>query len=291
LVIVGLAIGFIFLNEMVFTASISFFMGLRRREVINMGATLLGRGEDAILFASVGGGLKDPTGAHLLPQGMKLYPFAGGLCLIMSLITPKVMKVSPRIADRLADSIPEWLRYGGVLIQRTLAVEMAPNSHRRYGRSVALGVTMVLFFVSLLGLIMTFQEDLVMRLPVLGAALLFWGLLALSIRARLRHLAEGVKLAGLSMMFKDRRVLVDYVSNTLSLLLLMGLLIVALSPTSLLVALLMPMVFIPAVLWLSKSIHRRTVTPPYHMTAIEMLQKGARISGKDLPRRRRRDQW
>ncbi|MCK4970909.1 MAG: cation:proton antiporter, partial [Thermoplasmata archaeon] len=112
IVMVVLAVIFIFLNEMVFTASVSFFMGLGRREVINMGAALLGRGEDAILFASVGGGLKDDAGNHLLPNGMKLYPFAGGLSLIMSLVTPWVMKYSIRIADRMGEAVPEWLSFG-----------------------------------------------------------------------------------------------------------------------------------------------------------------------------------
>ena len=102
LTMVGLAVAFIFLNEMVFTPTMSFFMGFSRRQVINKGAALLGRGEDAILFASVGGGLTDESGDHLLANGVRLYPFAGGLCLIMSVLTPWVMKYSEAIADRMA---------------------------------------------------------------------------------------------------------------------------------------------------------------------------------------------
>ena len=103
-IMVLMAVGFIFFNEMMLTASVSFFMGLGRREVVNMGAALLGRGEDAILFASVGGGLKDADGNHLLTNGAMLYPFAGGLCLIMSLLTPWVMKHSVRLADRMGEN-------------------------------------------------------------------------------------------------------------------------------------------------------------------------------------------
>ncbi len=293
MIVVGLAIVFIFLNEMIFTASVSFFMGLNRKEVINMGAALLGRGEDAILFASVGGGLKDANGAHLLPQGMKLYPFAGGLCLIMSLITPKVMLVSPRIADRLARRIPEWLRFGGVLVQRTMAVELAPNSARRHGRPVGLGIALVLFFAAALGLIITFKPaDLTLHLAILGIGIGIWGLLALAIRSRMRRLADHVKLAGLDLLLKDRRVLADYVSRVLSLLLLMGLLVVAVSPISIPVAMVFPPVFISIVLVLSKRVYQRTVGPPSHMTGMQMLEQQARVSGKRIRTGKRRDrQW
>jgi CPA2 family monovalent cation:H+ antiporter-2 len=290
LIVVGLAIMFIFLNEMVFTAAISFFMGLKRREVINMGAALLGRGEDAILFASVGGGLKDANGLHLLPNGTKLYPFAGGLCLIMSLITPKVMLVSPRIADRMAKGIPEWLRFGGVLIQRFLAVELAPHSHKRHGRAVGLGLALVLFFGAALGLIITFKPaDLQLHLVILGMGVVIWGLLAYSIRSRMRRLADDVKFVGLNLLLRDRTVLADYVSNTLSALLLMGLLVVALSPISIPVAMVFPLVFVSIVLALSKRAYNRTVGPPSHMTGRQMLEQQARVSGKRIDTKRRRD--
>ena len=290
LVVVALAIVFIFLNEMVFTACVSLFMGLRRREVINMGAALLGRGEDAILFASVGGGLKDANGLHLLPNGTKLYPFAGGLCLIMSLITPKVMLVSPRIADRMARGVPEWLRFGGVLIQRFMAVELAPKSQKRHGRAVGLGLALVLFFGAALGLIITFKPaDLRLHLVILGVGLGIWGLLAYAIRSRMRRLAVDVKLAGLKLLLRDRAILADYVSYALSALLLMGLLVVAVSPISIPVAMVFPPVFISIVLTLSRRTYDRTVGPPSHMTGRQMLEQQARVSGKRIDRRRRRD--
>jgi Kef-type K+ transport system membrane component KefB len=287
---VAMAIVFIIVNEMVFTATTSFFMGLNRREVINMGAALLGRGEDAILFASVGGGLKDAQGINMLPQGTKLYPFAGGLCLIMSLITPKVMVVSPRIADRMARGIPQWLRFGGILIQRTLAVELAPDSHKRHGRATGLMITLLLFFAATMGLVITFQpQDAELHWIMLAFGLGTWGLLALSMRARLRHLKDHIKLAGLDLLVKDRTILVDYVSQTLSVLLLLGLLIVAISPVSIPLALLLPPAFISFVLIHSRRVFARTVSPPSHMSAQEMLDQQMRVSGKRMRKRRDRE--
>ncbi|NIP35155.1 MAG: hypothetical protein GWN18_09420, partial [Thermoplasmata archaeon] len=291
-IMVVLAVAFIFLNEMVFTASVSFFMGLGRREVINMGAALLGRGEDAILFASVGGGLKDANGNHLLPNGMKLYPFAGGLCLIMSLLTPWVMKYSVRVADRMGRGVPDWLRFGGVLIQRTLAVELASDSHRRHGHAVTVTVTLLLFFACIMGLVATFRpEDRELAMMFAGAGLLMWALLSLSLRFRFRKFQESIKLVGLDLLFKDRKMLVDYVSTTLSMLLLLGLGMVALAPINVGYALLLVPLGLGGVLAHTYRTHKKAVNPPKHLHAQEMLEMQARASGKRLRKRRRDRKW
>ncbi len=292
IIMVLMAVAFIFLNEMVFTASVSFFMGLGRREVINMGAALLGRGEDAILFASVGGGLKDADGNHLLPNGMKLYPFAGGLCLIMSLLTPWVMKYSVRVADRMGRGVPGWLRFTGVLIQRTMAIELDPNSHKKHGHAVAVTVTLLMFFACVMGLVATFKPaDDEMHLLFAGAGLLTWALLALSLRFRFRKFQEEIKLVGLDLLYKDRKMLVDFVSTTLSLLLLLGLGMVAIAPISVGYSLLLVPLGLGAVLVHSKRIHKRAVSPPKHLHAQQLLEMQARASGKRLRKRRRDRKW
>jgi CPA2 family monovalent cation:H+ antiporter-2 len=292
IIMVLLAVAFIFLNEMVFTASVSFFMGLGRREVINMGAALLGRGEDAILFASVGGGLKDADGNHLLPNGMQLYPFAGGLCLIMSLLTPWVMKHSVRVADRMGRGVPEWLRFGGVLIQRTMAEELAPDGHRRHGHAVGVTVTLLLFFASVLGLVATFKpEDAETHWMFAGAGLVTWALLALSLRFRFRKFQDRLKLVGLNLMYRDRKMLVDDVSTTLSVMLLMGLGMVVLAPIDLGYALLLVPIGLGAVLVHTHTIHKRAASPPRHLHAQELLEMQARASGKRLRMRRRDRKW
>jgi CPA2 family monovalent cation:H+ antiporter-2 len=292
IIMVLMAVGFIFLNEMVFTASVSFFMGLGRREVINMGAALLGRGEDAILFASVGGGLKDADGSHLLPNGMKLYPFAGGLSLIMSLLTPWIMKYSVRIADRMGKGVPAWLRFGGMLIQRTMAVELDPNGHKRHGHAVALTITLLGFFSCVMGLVATFKpDDWDLHLRFAAAGLVMWVLLALAIRFRFRRYQEEVKLTGLDMLLKDRKILVDYVSTTLSVLLLLGLTMIILAPIGVGLSLLMVPWGLGTVLVHTHRTYVKIVSPPKHISAQEMLEMQARASGKRLRKRRRDRKW
>jgi CPA2 family monovalent cation:H+ antiporter-2 len=292
IIMVILAVGFIFLNEMVFTASVSFFMGLGKREVINMGAALLGRGEDAILFASVGGGLKNADGDHLLPNGMMLYPFAGGLCLIMSLITPWIMKHSVSLADRMGRAVPDWLKFGGVLVQRTMAIELDVDSHRKHGHAVSLTITILLFFGCVMGLVATFKPaDAELHWQLSVAGMVAWALLALSIRFRFRKFQEFIKVTGLNMLFKDRKMLVDYVSTTLSLLLLLGLGMVVVAPISVGYSLLLVPLGIGAVLFHTNRTHKKAVSPHHHLHALEMLEMQARASGKRLRKRRRDRKW
>ena len=57
------------------------------------------------------------------------------------------------------------------------------------------------------------------------------------------------------------------------------------------ISLLVPLAFMPGAMLLTRRVHGRTVGPPSHMTGMQMLEQQARSSGKDLPRRRRRDGW
>jgi membrane protein implicated in regulation of membrane protease activity len=173
-----------------------------------------------------------------------------------------------------------------------MAVELAPDSHKHHGRALAVAATTIALFGTVLGLVVTFRpEDLWPHLALLGVGLVVWGLFALSLRSRFRHISPGMKLAGLDLLLKDRTILADYASSALSLLLLLGLLVVALSPISIPAALVLPPVIISIVLVLSRRVYARTVGPPSHMSAQEMLEQQARVSGKLVKSKGRDRKW
>jgi hypothetical protein len=210
----------------------------------------------------------------------------------MSLLTPWVMKYSVRVADRMGRGVPEWLRFGGVLIQRTMAEELAQDSHKRHGHAVAVTITLLLFFASVMGLVATFKpEDAEMHWTFAASGLAMWVLLAISIRFRFRKFQERIKLAGLDLMYRDRKMLVDYVSTTLSVLLLMGLGMVALAPLNTGYALILVPLGLGTVLVHTHQIHKRAASPPRHLHAQELLEMQARASGKRLRKRRRDRKW
>ena len=286
LLLVALAIPLIIFNEIVLASLVGFFMGLGRREAVNLGTAFLGRAEDAIMFASVGGRLKDEAGNPVLPHGSSLYPFAGGVCLIMSVVTPKLMKVSTRIADALGRAVPRWLGFGGMLVQRALMVELSPEEAARHGRSPGLLAATLALLVAALALIGTFRHpDWRVRAALTAVALAIWAIHAGLTRRGLRGLGQSLDLTGLNVLSRDRVALTNYVSSTISCIMLIGVLVAAVFPLGPLIALLVPAVVVPVILAMSKRIYVATVEPPTGMHAREMLDIQMRVDGLEARRK------
>lgn len=284
---IALAIPLILFNEVVLTSIVGFFMGLGRREAVNMGTAFLGRAEDAIMFASVGGRLKDEAGRPVLPHGTSLYPFAGGLCLVMSILTPKFMKVSTRIADAIGRAVPRWLGFGGMLVQRALTVELSPEEAARHGRSPGLLAATLALLVAALALIGTFRHpDWTVRAALTAAALAIWAVHAWLTRRGLRVLGQHIDLTGLNVLNRDRSALTGYVSSTISCIMLIGVLVAAVFPLGPLAALVVPIAVIPVILVMSKRVYVAAVEPPVGLHAHEMLDKQMRADGLEARRGR-----
>lgn len=280
---VAVTIPLIVFYEVVLTSAVGFLMGLARREAVNLGTAFLGRAEDAVLFASVGGRLKDEAGRAALPHGSSLYPFAGGMSLVMSVLTPKLMRVSVPIADALATAVPEWLRFGATLVQRVLSVELAPEGPPAPRRSMAFAVATAGFLAIVLALVGTFRRDEPLeRLLLYTFALAVWASHAVAMRSVFRRLAPSLDLTGLRVLTRDREMLTDHVSYTVSVLLLIPLLVAAAFPLGAWTALVVPAAVLPVVLSLSRSIHRRAVEPPRGMSGQAMLDAEAKADGKRL---------
>lgn len=284
---VALAIPLIVFNEVLLTSAVGFLIGLGRREAINLGTAFLGRAEDAVMFASVGGRLKDEAGRGALPHGSSLYPFAGGVSLVMSVLTPKLMKVSVPIADALAAAMPVWLRFGATLVQRALSIEFGPEGSPRPRRSAAFAATTAGLLACVLMLVATFRGgDRLERLLLCALALAAWAAHAVAMRSSIRRLAPSLDLTGLRLLTRDREMLADYVSSALSVLLLIPLLVAAAFPLGAWTALAVPAAVLPVVLAMSRSVHRRAVEPPRGMSGQAMLDAEAKADGKHLQHER-----
>ncbi len=119
--IMALAVSLVIVNEVMLLGALAYLLGFTRRAAISISTGFLGRGEDAVLFASVGTSLHNPqTGQPLLVKAPELSPFAGGFCFIMSGLTPAMMRAASRISDGLAKVVPESIKFGGGLISRVV---------------------------------------------------------------------------------------------------------------------------------------------------------------------------
>ena len=93
--IILIAIPLIFLNDLFLTSTLAFFIGFSGRSSTAIGTSLLGRNEEAILYASVGTrAIRSNPNLSNAYAGALLTPFAGILCIVMSALTPTLMKRS-----------------------------------------------------------------------------------------------------------------------------------------------------------------------------------------------------
>ncbi|UCC92891.1 MAG: hypothetical protein JSW25_09540, partial [Thermoplasmata archaeon] len=90
------------------------------RGAASLGASLLGRGGDSILFASIGGGLTNPDGTKMLQKADQLYPFSGGLSLVTNFMVPVAIRKSVTLAVGMGHALPRWVIFSGASIGRAM---------------------------------------------------------------------------------------------------------------------------------------------------------------------------
>lgn len=151
--IVLLAVPLVILGDLLLTGALAYFLGFSGRSATFMGSSMCGRGAESVMFASVGANAAGVTKASLLN------PFAGTFCFIMSMITPIMMKASDSIYSVLRHIIPGYVKYSSSLINRTLGKIILPSSLKLFHRTRKIEVTLVAYFVTLIG-IMISGDDL-----------------------------------------------------------------------------------------------------------------------------------
>ncbi len=115
-----MGISFVLINEMFLVSSVGYLLGFNSRGAASLGASLLGRGGDSILFASIGGGLTNPDGSKMLPKSDQLYPFSGGLSLVTNFMVPVAIRKSVTMAVGLGHALPRWFIFTGAAIGRAM---------------------------------------------------------------------------------------------------------------------------------------------------------------------------
>lgn len=154
--IVMLAVPMIFLNDLFLTATLAYFIGFSGRAATAIGTSMIGRNEEAILYASVGTRAvnSNPAISHSF-GGELLNPFTGVLCIIMSTLAPFSMNRSDKLANSLGRHMPKSLVFGGNLVKRTLKNFVLPAYLPLYKRTKTLVASLVAFTVLAIALILT----------------------------------------------------------------------------------------------------------------------------------------
>ena len=189
-----IAIPLIFLNDLFLTATLAYFIGFGGRAATAMGSSMLGRNEEAILYASVGTRAIQSNPA--LPKefaGSLLTPFAGILCIIMSSLTPTMMNRSERVAGWFSRHLPKYVTFGGDLMKRTLRTFVLPASLPLFKHSRLFVASLFSYVVFLVVLAVTsgwIHLGVAIALP--GAIYGVWWVARRTFEVPVRHTNYGV---------------------------------------------------------------------------------------------------
>jgi len=192
--IVGIAIPLILLNDMVLTAVLAYFLGFSGKASVSIGASLIGRNEEAILYASVGSrsirATPDLSNAY---AATLLRPFAGLLCIAMSAMAPIFMRRSERIAAWVSLRMPRWAVFGGDLVRRTLRTFVMHSSVLRYKRSRAFIPALIVYVAFVINLVaLTGYRHWVLSLFTPVVLWFVWAAFRIALREPVRHTNYGL---------------------------------------------------------------------------------------------------
>lgn len=125
------AVIIVLLDEVVILSTFAVLLGFTGREAVAIGTAACGRGEDAIIYASIGSNLTRVEAGATVPalaHARELFPLAGGLALITSAATPVLMRQSARIAWALSRAVPKGFAFGGRVIGTIFSGTIGPRA-------------------------------------------------------------------------------------------------------------------------------------------------------------------
>lgn len=180
--IVLIAVPIVILNDVLLTGLLSYFIGFNSRAAVSIGTSICGRGEESVLYATVGSGVKVAT------RGAELVPFAGAFCFVMSSLAPFLMRRSAGLARALGRLMPTSAKFSGAVVSRTLSKLVLPASLPLFSKAKRTGVALGGFIVAIIATIVTtgWWHLVAVGVGLLVVAIL-WRTTAQEVEAVVRH--------------------------------------------------------------------------------------------------------
>jgi CPA2 family monovalent cation:H+ antiporter-2 len=170
-VIIVMAVVLITVDEILIMSALAYLVGFGRRAATSVGASFSARGGESIMYASVGSQAAGAT------KGAELYPIAGAVTFIMSVLCPLYIRKAFSLADWVARKAPRFMTYGAGVISRTFNKMVMPGS-----RVFTLSRSLLLAFIAFLVLVMAVAitpgfPGLVLYYLAISSVVLIWYLL------------------------------------------------------------------------------------------------------------------
>jgi len=206
----------IFFNHLFIHSSVAYLIGFTPREAVTIGAGLSGRGEDSLLYASVGANLQRVDNheyAFSKDVRSTMFSFAGVYCFIMATLAPVIVRNIPTIVDRFSSFVPKKWAFGSNLIHRTLRTKMfthgGPTEPGEKALLALFGGYLVMFF----GIII-FRDPVLFVIFVIGGALVIY-LLSGAIATYLGPSITIDLYSDMDMLIKDEAILRSFIVDNL----------------------------------------------------------------------------
>ncbi len=168
--IVALAVVLVFVDDVLLTAVVSYFMGYSSRQSLAVSTSMCARGDESILYATVG------SQAATATKGAEMYPLAGAFTFVLSAVCPYLMRRSNHMADGLARKMPLFIKYSAAVISRTLGKIVLPGEGFRLYKGSRSLLGAELFYLSAM-IALTLTEDVAHYIAfglTIGASLIVW---------------------------------------------------------------------------------------------------------------------
>ncbi len=189
-----IAVPLILLNDLFLTATLAYFIGFSGRASTAIGASMVARNEEAILYATVGA--RAIQANPQLPNEYAarfLTPFAGILCIVMSSLAPILMTRSDRLAGFFAKHLPKSITFGAELVKRTLKTVIMPNFLPIYRRKRLFQASLVFYAAWIIDLTVTTGiAHLAMSILTPALVIAVWASARHAFRDPVRHTNYGV---------------------------------------------------------------------------------------------------
>ncbi|MGC8657081.1 MAG: cation:proton antiporter [Thermoplasmata archaeon] len=122
----------IFIVELIIVSSLVFLLGYTSSISTSVGIGLLPRNEESFVYASLGSTLKSNS-EPLLTNGSLLFPIAGIISLVTTIITPIFIKFSKKIAYFLSFLVPKSVKWSAGIISKTMKIALSNTTYIKKG--------------------------------------------------------------------------------------------------------------------------------------------------------------
>jgi CPA2 family monovalent cation:H+ antiporter-2 len=270
--IIIIAVVIIILDEIIIMSITAYLAGFARREAVSIGASFSARGGESVMYATVGSNAAGAT------KGAELYPIAGAITFVMSVLCPFFIKNSYVIADLMAKRMPRFIAYGGSIFSRTMSKMILPGGLKSFRLSKGLLASLSLYIVSILSILsLTGVPRLAAFLISIGACAIAW----FALRPEVDKVARKIDYSNLGTIYGNSNKISHYIASVIILSMIMCV------TDAFVMIVFWPSVFIISIayvswfIYLMKMVHHHTCNALVKMPELKAIPSSEKVSASD----------